>query len=135
MREMTEGCLCQQVRYSATAEPAAMAVCHCKNCQREAGPAFALVVGTPKSALSLHGNIETFHTAGDSGQCVTWHFCPECGSPISSDVAVMPELTFIRAGTLDDTSWVRPKAQNYCDSAQPWVKLAGEMRSFPRMPG
>ena len=30
MREMTGGCLCGQVRYSANADPAIVAVCHCK---------------------------------------------------------------------------------------------------------
>lgn len=93
------------------------------------------VVGIPKSALSLHGNIKTFNDTGDSGQPVMRNFCPDCGSPIMSDVAVMPELNFLKAGTLDDTSWLRPSMQIYCDSVQPWVQLGGELQSFPKMPG
>ncbi len=135
MQKMSGGCLCGQVRYSATAEPALVAVCHCKNCQKQTGTTFSLVVGIPKSALSLHGNIKTFNDKGDSGQPVLRNFCPDCGSPIMSDVAVMPELTFLKAGTLDDTTWLRPTMQIYCDSAEPWVRLGGEMQSFPKMPG
>ena len=37
------GCLCGKVRYSADAEPAFVGVCHCKNCQRGTGTAFAIV--------------------------------------------------------------------------------------------
>src|SRR5664279_9184 len=113
MPQMSGGCLCGQVRYSAKADPALVAVCHCKNCQKQAGTTFALVVGIPKSALSVRGTIKTFKDTGDSGQPVLRNFCPECGSPITSDVAVMPELSFIKAGTLDDTSWLRPTMQVY----------------------
>ena len=38
------GCLCGQVRYTANAEPAFTGVCHCKNCQKQAGSAFSIVV-------------------------------------------------------------------------------------------
>ena len=30
----------------------------------------------------------------------------------------MPDLRFIKAGTLDDTSWLDPKMHVYCDSAE-----------------
>ena len=97
MREMTGGCLCGQVRYSANADPAIVAVCHCKNRQKQTGTAFSVLVGVPKSAISVQGNLKTFHDTGDSGQPVDRNFCPECGSPIISDVAVMPDLRFIKA--------------------------------------
>jgi hypothetical protein len=46
-----------------------------------------------------------------------------------------PGLVMIAAGTLDDTSWVKPTTQIYCASAQPWVRLTGEMKSINRTPG
>jgi hypothetical protein len=30
---------------------------------------------------------------------------------------------------------VKPRSQIYCDSAQPWVQLGGEMKRFAKMPG
>jgi hypothetical protein len=135
MRELRGGCLCGKVRYSAQAEPVIVAVCHCKHCQKQAGTAFGTVVGIPKSALSIQGALKTFQDTGDSGQPVRRNFCPECGSPITTDVAVMPELTFIKAGSLDDTSWLDPKLNLYCDSAQAWVPISAESQKFARMPG
>jgi hypothetical protein len=135
MRKMTGGCLCGQVRYSAEAEPILTAVCHCRNCQKQAGTAFTVVVAVPKSALMVTGTIKTFHDTGDSGKPVERRFCPECGSPIISEVAVMPDIAFIKAGTLDDTRWLSPTMELFCASAQPWVGLAGEMQRFPGMPG
>ena len=134
MREMTGRCLCGQVRYSATAEPAIVAVCHCKNCQKQTGTAFSVLVGIPKSAISIEGSLKTFHDTGDSGQAVDRNFCPECGSPIISDVAVMPELRFIKAGTLDDTSWLDPKMHVYCDSAENWTHIPEGSQKFGKMP-
>ena len=134
MREMTGGCLCGQVRYSASADPAMVAVCHCKNCQKQTGTAFSVLVGVPKAAVSVHGNLKTFHDTGDSGQPVDRNFCPECGSPIFSDVAVLPDLRFIKAGTLDDTSWLDPKMHVYCDSAEPCVPIPEGSQKFGKMP-
>jgi len=132
--QMTGGCLCGNVRYTANADPAFVAVCHCKNCQKQTGTAFSVVVGVPKTALSVQGNLKTFHDTGDSGQPVDRNFCPECGSPIISDVAVMPGLRFIKAGTLDDTSWLDPKMHVYCDSAEPWTPIPEGSQKFGKMP-
>ena len=132
MREMRGSCLCGQVRYSANAEPALVAVCHCKNCQKQSGTAFAVVIGIPKSAMSIQGRLKTYNDRGDSGQPVLRNFCPECGSPITSDVTVMPELIFIKAGTLDDTSWLDPKMHVYCDSALPWTPIPEGSQRFAR---
>jgi hypothetical protein len=133
--KVSGGCLCSQVRYTAEAEPAFVGVCHCRNCQRQAGSAFSINVAIPKSAFSLQGTLKTYRDHGDSGKAVLRRFCPECGSPIVSEVELRPDLTIIKAGTLDDTSWLKPTMEIFCDSAQPWVGLAGNMRRFAKMPG
>jgi hypothetical protein len=46
----------------------------------------------------------------------------------------MPNVTMIMAGTLDDSSWVKPGMEIFCESAQPWVQLGGERQRFPKMP-
>ena len=128
------GCLCGQVRYSADTEPAFVGVCHCKDCQKASGTAFRVVFAVPKPALTVQGPLKTFNGRGDSGKTLQRRFCPECGSAITTDVEVMPDLTIVMAGTLDDASWVKPTMEIYCSSAQPWVSLAGERQRFPKMP-
>ena len=135
MKKIAGGCLCGQVRYAADAEPVFTAVCHCRNCQKQAGTAFSIVVAIPKTALTVTGHTKTFHDTGGSGLPVERRFCPECGSPIVSELSVMPDITFIKAGTLDDTQWLAPTMEVYCASAQHWVGLAGGMQRFPQMPG
>jgi hypothetical protein len=128
------GCLCGKVRYAADAEPVFVGICHCTDCQKETGTAFNLVVGIPQPALSLQGALKTFSARGDSGKAVHRRFCPECGSTISSEPDAFPGVTIIRAGTLDDTSWVKPATEIFCDSAQSWVSLGGDRQHFAKMP-
>src|SRR5262249_17257281 len=119
MQQMVGGCLCGKVRYSAEADPVFTAVCHCKNCQKQAGTSFSVVVAIPDSSFSVTGPLKTFEDTGDSGKPVHRNFCPDCGSPITSVVDAMPGLVFIKAGTLDDSSWLKPTMEVYCDSVQP----------------
>src|SRR6185369_8425113 len=58
------GCLCGKVRYSADAEPAFVGLCHCRNCQKGTGTAFAVVVALPKPALNVQGTLKTFTGRG-----------------------------------------------------------------------
>jgi hypothetical protein len=41
----------------------------------------------------------------------------------------------IMAGTLDDSSWVKPGMEIFCDRAQLWVELGGDRQRFAKMPG
>ena len=55
------GCLCGKVRYSADAEPAFVGVCHCKNCQKGTGTAFAMVVAAAEAGAERAGHAEDVH--------------------------------------------------------------------------
>lgn len=133
MRELKGGCLCGAVRYRCNAEPLMTALCHCRNCQRQTGTAFSILVAVPKGALVMEGaEPSTYHDVGDSGLPVLRKFCPKCGSPIVSEVAATPAMDWVKAGTLDDTSWLQPQVNIWCASAQPWVQLN---EAIPGIPG
>ncbi len=135
MTTITGGCLCGAIRYVCDAEPAMTAVCHCRDCQKQSGSAYSVLIGMPASSLRLQrGELSHYETTGASGQKVQRSFCGTCGSPIKSDVRAMPDLTFIKAGTLDDVSSLKPQVQMWCDSAQPWVQLDESMAMMPTNP-
>ncbi len=108
--------------YSADAEPVAQAVCHCTDCQRQTGNPFSVIVGVPRAALAVEGTtLASFATTGDDhGGETRRHFCSACGSPVFSIAAVVPDLAFIKAGSLDDGSWLEPTVEVWTSSAQPW---------------
>jgi hypothetical protein len=134
MKKNTGGCLCGKIRYECTGDAAMVAVCHCKNCQRQAGAAFSIIAGWPRDSVKVTGELTTYRDTGESGQPVLREFCASCGSPILSDVGVMPQLLFIKAGTLDDTSWLKPSVHLFCDSKQAWVGIEPGVPQVPRNP-
>ena len=121
-KPLTGRCLCGAVTYSVDADPVAQAACHCADCQRQTGNPFSVVVGVPRDALKVEGStLATFTTIGtDHGGETQRHFCSACGSPVFSNAAVAPQLVFIKAGSLDDASWIEPALEVWTSSAQPW---------------
>jgi hypothetical protein len=132
--EIKGGCLCGKVRYSANAEPTFVGLCHCQDCQKYTGSAFAVAIGVPKAAVTVQGQLTSFTKRGDSGKAISRNFCPECGSPIVDEAEALPGVAILSVGSLDDPNWVKPTSEIYCASAQPWVKLGGEMKRFDKAP-
>lgn len=119
------GCLCGQVRYTAPSLPLTTAVCHCRDCQKQAGSALSILAVFPRATVLFTGEISCFHGRGSSGKAVLRNFCGQCGSPIYSDSDAMTErgIIAIKAGTLDDISDLRPDVHYWVDSKQPWLEL------------
>jgi hypothetical protein len=134
---ITGRCLCGKVTYSADAEPVVQAVCHCSDCQRQTGGPFTVVVGVPRSALTVEGDtLASFTTVGeDHGGETQRSFCTACGAPLFSVSAVLPDLALIKSGSLDDSSWLEPAVEVWTSSAQPWSPRFEDGASFERGPG
>lgn len=133
---VTGHCLCGNLSYSVQdVEPMTVALCHCEDCRRQSGAPFSVNVAVDRDALVLEGASKTYVTVGDdSGETRERIFCPECGSPILSILAEAPDIAFLKAGTLDDASWLEPEMEVFTDSAHPWVHdpASPERGLFPR---
>jgi hypothetical protein len=134
MANITGGCLCGRVRYTVTGEPAFSGLCHCRNCQRYTGSAFEALIAFPAASVGVRGELKTYDDTGDSGQPVHRRFCPNCGSGVVNEVDVLPGVTIVLAGTLDDPAAFKPAMDVYWSSAQPWVHASVERKRFPKMP-
>ena len=117
--------MCGNVSYRCPADPLATALCHCTECQRQSGAAFSVNVAVPRAAFEIAGEtLSRYTTVGtDSGAEVARLFCRECGSPLASLPDSLPEIALIKAGTLDDRSWLEPQMQVWTGSAQSWIPL------------
>jgi hypothetical protein len=126
------GCSCGAVRYEASAEPVAMVNCHCRDCQRASGSAFAAVMVVPAAAVRIRGELKYHTTLGENGGTVERGFCPACGSRVANRLGRLPQIVGLMAGSLDDPSLFRPTADIFTASAHPWDRLAPETRKFER---
>jgi hypothetical protein len=88
-----------------------------------AATSFALTRGQPKP----------WRRVGTSGVESTYWFCSDCGGRSYGQRSARPDI-IVRAGTLDDTSWLWPIAHVYMRSAQPWEQLGGDAECFDVMP-
>ena len=134
---ITGRCLCGSVTYSADADPVIQGVCHCADCQRQTGSPFTVFVGVPRAALAVEGNtLSSFTTTGeDHGGETERNFCSACGAPLFSISPLAPELALIKAGSLDDASWLEPAWEAWTSSAQPWSPRFEHASGFERGPG
>ena len=130
MNKIEGGCLCGAIRYKTDAKPIMTVLCNCKNCQRQAGSAFSIIVAVPRGALQVQGQPTIYNDTGDSGMRVVRKFCNQCGSPLISEPEATPKLDWVKAGTLDDTSWLKPTVNLWCDSAQAWMNLNEDIPRF-----
>jgi len=125
------GCLCGAVRYTATADPAAVALCHCQDCQKQSGAPFSYNVLIETDSLQIEGDLKTYGTTGTgTGLPRERKFCGVCGSPILTTLEEMPGMAAIKAGTLDDPSWLEPELELWVDRRHSWVAASEERGEF-----
>ena len=132
---MTGGCPCGAIRYQIASFPLLLYTCNCTNCQTASGSAFAL--NMPVLARDFHilqGEPKGWHHLSPKGVPVTSRFCGDCGGRIYGERAKRPEIVNLRAGTLDDTSWLVPAAHLFLRSAQAWVEPAVDAACYETQP-
>lgn len=117
----TGRCLCGATAYRLTAEPLMIYACHCTDCQKRSGSAFGLSMWVPRGALEVtKGDAELHTSTTEDGRLRQVRTCAACGVRLWSEPQKLPDIAIVRAGTLDDTSWVHPVAHLWTRSAQPW---------------
>jgi hypothetical protein len=129
------GCLCGNYSYEFDREQVVSAHhCHCKDCQKMTGSGKATIVLVPTDGLKVSGELSTYTVTGTDGSHVTRGFCKTCGSQLISYVEEMPELQFVKAGSLDDSSWLTIDSSFWSSSAQPWSPVASDCPSSEKNP-
>jgi hypothetical protein len=132
---LTGGCTCEAVRYEVNAMPLIVYACHCTECQRWTGSAFGLSMPVMASSFRLtSGEPKAYRRVGNRGVKSTDWFCGHCGGRAYGQHASRPDVITVRAGTLDDTSWVRPGAHVFLQSAQAWERVPNNMECFEILP-
>ena len=82
MTERTASCRCRQLCATVTGEPVRVSVCHCLDCKKRSGSSFAVQARWPSDRVAIEGNSKSWSHRGDSGNLITFHFCPDCGSDV-----------------------------------------------------
>ncbi len=92
--------------------------CHCKDCQKATGSGKATIIYIPSESLKINDDYKVYSVIGYEGSNVNRGFCPNCGSPIISYVSEQPDVKFIKAGSLDDSSWLKIESSFLSDTGE-----------------
>lgn len=130
------GCQCGSVRYQVSGPPRAVYACHCTECQRQSGSAFAMAAVIPRENFRIvRGAPKMYPRRTSPTKTMECWFCPECGTRLYHvpGGADYPNRN-LKPGTLDDSSWLVPAIHFWTRSAQKWVQFPADAVLYETQP-
>jgi hypothetical protein len=122
----TASCRCGALTARCIGEPVRVSVCHCLNCQRRSGSAFAAQARFPTERVTVAGETRSWEDSREGGGWFRSRFCPTCGSTICYEIDAMPGLIAIPTGAFADPRFPQPEYSVYEGRRHPWVAVLGE---------
>ena len=125
-------CLCGKVRYEYHGEIEEIAMCHCSQCRKAQGGAFATNSSVDTDKLHISGTqfIKEFKTSDIKVRA----FCSNCGSALYSARSDMPQKRRLRLGTLETPFSCNNKYHIYTGSKASWHKISDDYPQHKEMP-
>ncbi|MEJ1960056.1 MAG: GFA family protein [Gammaproteobacteria bacterium] len=123
------GCLCGAIRYRATGDSTARALCHCRSCRLASGaPSVAWVVFRAGEFAFVSGEPIRFH----SSPSVTRTFCGKCGTPLTYQADSRGDSIDVTTATLDRADEYAPTIEIWLEEKLEWECANGALRQYPR---
>lgn len=124
------GCLCGAVRYEVEGPLAPIQLCHCGQCRKAQGSAFAANIPVATSAFRLIQGEEALreYRASPGKRRV---FCGACGGPIFSQRDDGPQTLRLRAGALDDDAGLQVGFHIQATSHAAWWPIDDDHPAYP----
>lgn len=115
------GCLCGKVRYEYDGDIQEVVMCHCSQCRKAQGAAFAINSPVESSRLTIHGqeHLKEYFSSEDKIRA----FCSHCGSPLYSAFKRFPKLKRLRLGTVDTEFTCDNRYHIFTDSVASWGSI------------
>ena len=131
MDRLEGGCACGAVRFRLKDRPMFTNCCHCLDCQRQTGGAFAINALIETDCIDMIGEAPVaVRMPTDSGGVHDIYRCAKCQTAVWSDYGGRPWVRFVRVATLDDPTAITPDAHIFARSKQPWVGLPADAKVF-----
>jgi hypothetical protein len=125
-------CICGQLSVTCVGpDPERISLCHCKNCQKQTGSAFAIQATFPKEQVTIEGKstawkfpVEgatpvTYRNCSRSG--ATFYFCPVCGSTVYYMLVETPDNIGVKVGAFTDPTFPPPMISGFEEYRFPWA--------------
>ena len=123
------GCLCGSVRFEITGAIRNIVYCHCSQCRKAQGSAFAANGNLRASEFKILCGADAL-TGYESAPGQTKYFCRFCGSPIMSKTESKPEQVRLRLGAIESDIRERPSAHVFVTSKANWEEICGDLPQY-----
>lgn len=122
----TATCACGQLSVECTGDAMRVSVCHCLDCQRRSGSAFAAQARFAPEAVTVTGTSQQWTKISDEGNEAVFHFCPICGTTVWYHALPHRALFAVPVGTFADPTFPTPVYSVYEDRKYGWVDIVGD---------
>jgi hypothetical protein len=130
-KERDGGCFCGAVRYRLLARPMFVHCCHCLDCQRQTGGAFAINAIVEAANIELlKGKPRAVSMPTESGRPHDIYRCAKCATALWSDYGRRRVMLFLRVSTLEKPHAIKPDVHIFTRSKVPWVGLPADVPAF-----
>lgn len=132
---LTGGCRCGAVSLELRVKDVPpIYCCHCLDCQKWSGSAFAEQAIIPEQAIVLTGPVAEGAVVSRQGGKSVQRACAICHSRIYSTNPSRPGVALLRAGTLDIATSLQPALHIWTRRKQAWIALPDEMPAYEEGP-
>ena len=128
-QRITGRCLCAAVRFEIDGRLGPAIYCHCSQCRRASGSAFATNASVRARYLRFTSGRDVIREY-ESTPGKFRAFCSRCGSPVYSRLASDPESFRIRLGTLDGDPGRRPLWHFWVGSKAVWHAITDALPQY-----
>jgi hypothetical protein len=126
-------CLCGRIRYEYSGRFGTPIFCHCQQCRKAQGTAFATNVPIEVAKLNIVGGEELLK-AYESSPGKKRVFCSVCGSALFSHRDDNPDVVRLRMGTLETAIDFKPVAHFFVGSKAEWYDIHDDLPQFAERP-
>ena len=120
--QMSGGCACGRVRYSATIENDEAYLCHCRMCQRATGSVSIAFKHVKQADVKWDGEPDWY----DSSAIAIRPYCRECGTSLGFQFKEGSENMDLTVASFDDPSRFKPKHHFGAESLhRAWINTEG----------
>jgi hypothetical protein len=120
-------CSCGQLNLTIEGEPARISMCHCLECQRRTGAVISNQARFRREQITFAGRSTAWTRTAQSGNALTFHFCPTCGSTVYWEGQGFPGYVAVAIGTFADPNFPEPTISVWEESRHLWVALPPDM--------
>ena len=120
--EMSGGCMCGRVRYTARIENDDAYLCHCRMCQRASGNISLAMKNVAQAAVTWEREPNYYQ----SSPIARRGFCSACGTSLTFQYLEGTDKMDLIVGTFDDPSRFRPTSHFGAESLhRAWLDTSG----------